>query len=110
MLKKIVKKLMRFPENCIFVKIVTFGARQLLEQPKHSHIGSAYDVDYQNPKLCSIQLDVSYGPILVSIMPTDMVHAQLCSEWLWSPVQIFHQQINSLRQNLYSYLLTGVTG
>ena len=44
MLKKIVKKLMHFPENCIFVKIVTFGARQLLEQPKHSHRGSAYDV------------------------------------------------------------------
>ena len=38
---------MRFPENCIFVKIVTFGARQLLEQPKHSHGGSAYDVDYR---------------------------------------------------------------
>ena len=40
MLKKIVKMLMRFPENCIFVKIVTFGARQLLEQPKYS---PAYD-------------------------------------------------------------------
>ena len=37
MLKKIEKTLMRFPENCIFVKIVTFGARQLLEQPKYSH-------------------------------------------------------------------------
>ena len=83
MLKKIVKKLMRFPENCIFVKIVTFGARQLLEQPKHSHGGSAYDVDYRNPKLCSIYLELSYGPISVSIMPTDMVHAQLCSEWPW---------------------------
>jgi len=35
MLKKIVKMLMRFPENCIFVKIVTFGAMQLLEQPKY---------------------------------------------------------------------------
>ena len=37
MLKNIVKMLLRFPENCIFVKIVTFGARQLLEQPKYSH-------------------------------------------------------------------------
>ena len=46
MLKKIVKKLLRFPENFIVVKIVTFEARQLLEQPKHSHRGSAYDVDY----------------------------------------------------------------
>ena len=36
MLKKILKMLMRFPENCIFVKIVTFGAKQLLEQPKYS--------------------------------------------------------------------------
>ena len=35
MLKKIVKMLTRFPENCIFVKTVTFGARQLLEQPKY---------------------------------------------------------------------------
>ena len=32
MLKKIVKMLMHFPENCIFVKVVAFGARQLLEQ------------------------------------------------------------------------------
>ena len=37
MLKKIVKMLMRFPENHIFVEIVTFGERQLLEQPKYSH-------------------------------------------------------------------------
>ena len=38
MQKKIVKiMLMRFPENGIFVKIVTFGARQLLEQPKYSY-------------------------------------------------------------------------
>ena len=38
--------------------------------------------------------------------PTDIIHAQLCSEWpslrYWSPVQIFcYQQINNLRQNLY---------
>ena len=37
MQKKIVKMLMHFPENCIFVKIVTFGAMQLLEQSKYSH-------------------------------------------------------------------------
>ena len=39
MLKTIVKMLMHFSENCIFlcVKIVTFGARQLLEKPNYSH-------------------------------------------------------------------------
>ena len=37
MRKKIVKMLVHFPENCIFVKIVIFGAGQLLEQPKYSH-------------------------------------------------------------------------
>ena len=29
MLKKIVKMLMCFPENCIFVKIVTFGGKAI---------------------------------------------------------------------------------
>ena len=30
LLKKIVKMLMRFPENCILLKIVTFGAKQII--------------------------------------------------------------------------------
>ena len=35
MLKKIVKIPMHFPEKCIFVIVVTFGLRQLQEQPKY---------------------------------------------------------------------------
>ena len=46
---------------------------------------------------------------LFLLCPTDMVHAQLCSEWpwlrYWSHVQIFcYHQINSLRQNLYNFV------
>ena len=45
MWKEITKILMHFPENCIFVKIVTSGGRQLLEQPK-------YYGTWMNIKLC----------------------------------------------------------
>ena len=34
MLKKIVKMLMCFPENCIFVKIVTFGGKAIVGTAK----------------------------------------------------------------------------
>ena len=40
--------------------------------------GSAYDVDYRNPKLSSISLNVSYGPIPVSIMPLQIWFTHNC--------------------------------